>query len=399
MGETLMRNLDYIVLDDDSLEVDEATGFLKIMANLTRTGIFTYFESKPDGTVRMIRQLREPDEVFSDPTMASLVGLPATNNHPSEMVSPENSKDFVVGMTSDTPKRILLPVSNGDREEEYVQQRVSFFDKDTIKEIMDGKKREMSLGYTCFLDETPGVWQDQPYDCVQREIRYNHLALVARGRAGPLARVLTDSKDKPKLHMVCDGLQLNILKEEKAMKVFLIDGKEFSVEDELHLALTKAVKKVKDEEHEEKKEDVDCDCDALLKEIETLKAKTDEFKGKAEENADALANEKFNKAVASRVDLIGKAKVALPETNFDAMSDIEVKKAVVKKLRPETNFDKQSDDYIAARFDIALEDQTRQPKGKKTMGDSVKATNLDYEQLRTKKFADQKSAWQKPIMG
>jgi hypothetical protein len=391
MGETLMRNLDYIVLDSDHLEVDEATGFLKIMANLTRTGIFTYFESKPDGTVRMIRQLREPDEVFSDPTMASLVGLPATNNHPAEMVSPENSKDFVVGMTSDTPKRILLPVSNGDREEEYVQQKVSFFDKDTIKEIKDGKKREMSLGYTCFLDETPGVWQGQRYDCVQREIRYNHLALVERGRAGPLARVLTDSKDKPKLHTVCDGLQFNIVKEEKAMKVFLIDGQEFKVEDDLHATLTKAV--------EGARKSLQDRCDSQAKEVETLTAKVDEYKGQAETNMDAQKIEDFNKAVSARVDLVSKAKGALPETNFDAMSDIEVKKAVVKKLRPETKLDNKSDDYIAARFDIALEDQTREPKGKKTMGDSVKVANLDYEQLRTAKFADQKSAWQKPIMG
>ena len=85
----MKTNLDYIRLDED-LEL-QPNGFLNVLANLTRTGVFTYFEKSPDGTVRVIRQLRHPDEVFAETTLNSLMGLPATNNHPEELVSPDNA--------------------------------------------------------------------------------------------------------------------------------------------------------------------------------------------------------------------------------------------------------------------------------------------------------------------
>jgi hypothetical protein len=85
----MKTNHDYIRLDE-GLEL-QPNGFLNVLANLTRTGVFTYFEKSPDGTVRVIRQLRLPDEIFAEPTMNSLMGLPATLNHPTELVSPENA--------------------------------------------------------------------------------------------------------------------------------------------------------------------------------------------------------------------------------------------------------------------------------------------------------------------
>lgn len=52
--------------------------------------------------------------------------------------------------------------------------------------------RELSLGYSLDLDETPGVWNGQPYDAIQRNIRINHLALVEKARAGEQARLNID---------------------------------------------------------------------------------------------------------------------------------------------------------------------------------------------------------------
>ena len=43
-------------------------------------------------------------------------------------------------------------------------------------------------------DETPGEWNGQPYDVIQRNIRINHLALVANARAGDSARLNLDGK-------------------------------------------------------------------------------------------------------------------------------------------------------------------------------------------------------------
>ena len=55
--------------------------------------------------------------------------------------------------------------------------------------------RELSLGYELDLDETPGTWNGEPYDAIQKNIRVNHLALVDKARAGDQARLNTDGLD------------------------------------------------------------------------------------------------------------------------------------------------------------------------------------------------------------
>ena len=52
----------------------------------------------------------------------------------------------------------------------------------------------MSLGYVCKIDETPGEWNGQKYDQIQRDINYNHLAVVHKGRAGN-ARIRLDADE------------------------------------------------------------------------------------------------------------------------------------------------------------------------------------------------------------
>lgn len=56
--------------------------------------------------------------------------------------------------------------------------------------------KELSLGYNLDLDETPGEWNGQHYDAIQRNIVVNHLALVQEARAGDQARLNIDSRDK-----------------------------------------------------------------------------------------------------------------------------------------------------------------------------------------------------------
>ena len=55
--------------------------------------------------------------------------------------------------------------------------------------------KELSLGYNLTLEETPGVWNGQEYDAIQRDIRINHLALVREARAGDQARLNIDGRD------------------------------------------------------------------------------------------------------------------------------------------------------------------------------------------------------------
>jgi len=62
-------------------------------------------------------------------------------------------------------------------------------DAAAIKAMVSGK-RELSAGYVCELDWTPGLTADgEAYDAQQRSIKINHLALVDRARAGSQARI------------------------------------------------------------------------------------------------------------------------------------------------------------------------------------------------------------------
>ena len=85
-----------------------------------------------------------------------------------------------------------MPTRDGD----FVSCEVRIQDADAIKDVEDGRLCEVSCGYTCRLDNTPGVYNGEPYDCIQRHIRYNHAAIGPKGwgRAGSEVRLRMDAE-------------------------------------------------------------------------------------------------------------------------------------------------------------------------------------------------------------
>lgn len=356
-----MKNVDYVVLD--ALEnVDVLpNGFLSMLANLTRTGIFRYQKVEPDGTVHIIKQLRIPEEVFAEETMSSLSGIPITNNHPTELVSPTNASDYVVGMASDNPKRVYAPIQ-GDSEE-YVQQRLTVFDEDVIKAISTKKKTQMSLGYTCELDMTPGVYKGEAYDCIQRCIRVNHASIVDKARGGEGCKVLLDGAE-----VILDGLSgdeiVNKKGEEPNVKKFTFNGTEYQVEDSVHALLTGFVVKL---------DEATVLTDSTKKDLEKSTAVCDDLKAQIKTQKDS-AVEGFGKAVKARVELEGNsAKVLGSDVTLDGLSDREVKEKVIGKLRPEVELKDMTDEYITARYEVCLEDHAS--KGENALGKGIVNTD------------------------
>lgn len=153
-------------------------GYLVDRPILTSTGIFEYHNE--DGSIR--RELRLPEEVFSPESLKSYKGRPVIITHDAGLVTKENVHHYQVGTI----------LSEGYRDGDDVRAEIVIHDTDEMKRC--GLK-ELSLGYNLDLDETPGVWNGQPYDAVQRNIRINHLALVREARAGDQARLNIDSRD------------------------------------------------------------------------------------------------------------------------------------------------------------------------------------------------------------
>lgn len=153
-------------------------GYLKDTPILTSTGIFEYVED--DGTIR--RELRVPEEVFDEASLKSYKGKPVIITHDAGLVDKDNVHENQIGTI----------LTEGYQDGENVRAEIIIHDTDEMREC--GLK-ELSLGYNLDLDETPGTWNGQHYDAVQRNIRINHLALVREARAGDQARLNIDSRD------------------------------------------------------------------------------------------------------------------------------------------------------------------------------------------------------------
>ncbi len=162
-------------------------GGLILPAAITRTGVFTYYNS--DGTVAS-RELRHPDEVFKKDSLATLASAPVTVRHPpARKVDPSNWREVTVGTVD----------GEGRQDGIHVAADVRVQDAGTIKAVENNHLVEISAGYHCKTDKQDGVYDGpngpEPYTHIQRDIRYNHIALLPanEGRAGSSVRLRLDA--------------------------------------------------------------------------------------------------------------------------------------------------------------------------------------------------------------
>lgn len=170
-----VRRLDSISLDQTYFTEE---GYLVDHPIVTSVGIFEY--TQKDGSVR--RELRLPEEVFAAESLATYKGKPIIITHDAGRVDKTNVDEEQIGTI----------LSEGYQDGGDVRAEIIIHNTDAMKQ---SGLRELSLGYDLYLDETPGVYEGQPYDAIQRDIIINHLALVGSARAGEQARLNIDSRD------------------------------------------------------------------------------------------------------------------------------------------------------------------------------------------------------------
>jgi hypothetical protein len=287
-----------------------------------------------------------------------------TLDHPPVLVDANNWKEYARGQTGDEVLR------DGD----FVRVPLMLLDKAAITD-WDAGKRELSMGYTMTLDATPGTTPDgQDYDAVQRDLRMNHLALVARARGGSQLK-LGDATTED-----C----------EMQTKTITVDGIPVETNDAGAQVIAKLQKDVADSA--EKLEAVSkTHAEALAakdKEIAGKDAEIDALRGKVLD-ADALDN-----AVRERADLIAQAKL-IADTDYTGLAPADIrKKALNAKLGTEA-LDGKSDDYIAARFDIAVEAADQDPVRQNLRDNAGNPGNNDPKQSAYDAMLKEKAgAWQ-----
>lgn len=140
---------------------------------ISRTGWYEYLGDEigaDDKSGQIVKVFRSPDEVFSDAAISSFNGKVVTDEHPSELVTPENATRYAKGTVQNVRQ------GTGDDTDLLLADLV-IYDQTLIQEIQDGK-REVSCGYDVnYVDNGDGTYS-------QQQISGNHVAIVKSGRAG-----------------------------------------------------------------------------------------------------------------------------------------------------------------------------------------------------------------------
>ncbi len=328
-----------------SRPVKSPSGYLRAEAYLTRAGIFTY----RDANGNTVRELRKPSEVFRGDSIATLSLAPLCNDHPPVRVDSTNAKTYSVGTVG----------NDLEKDGDYLRGSVMITDQTTIDQIEKEDKQELSCGYTCEVDPTPGIYNGEHYDAQQKNIVYNHLALVAVGRAGPEVKLRLDSAamvDEPKGNLSMTEAEITALKAENA-----------KLRTDAAAKPTSRAMKIGDAQFDMPNEMADA-VEQWMKDAGTMLGKTMLEKDSSKAKSDALEDEvkklRADKADPTKIADAVKARVALEknaarvlgeDTKTDGMSDEEIKKAIVLKVSPEAKLDGASATYLQGRYDAAVE--------------------------------------------
>ncbi|KMO28726.1 DUF2213 domain-containing protein [Methylobacterium aquaticum] len=156
-------------------------GALVVQARAARAGNVQVYRgdevARPD--LAQVRIYRDPDEIFRPESLRSFGHKPVTLDHPPEAVTPRTWRGVARGHVGDEVVR----------DGEFVRIPMLLADSAAIAAVQAGR-REVSVGYTCDLDWTPGTAPDgSRYDARQTNVIVDHVAIVAQGRAGPDCRI------------------------------------------------------------------------------------------------------------------------------------------------------------------------------------------------------------------
>ncbi|MBD2365247.1 DUF2213 domain-containing protein [Anabaena minutissima FACHB-250] len=369
-------------------------GYLRAWATIARIGVQTYYNT--DGTPR--RELRSPEEVADPESLASFGLKPHTIDHPPEFLNSQNTRVYQTGSTD----------SSVYYRQGFVNVVINVTDAEAIEEIASGRRVQLSAGYTCELDSTPGIWRGQKYDAVQRNIRGNHVSSVELGRAGPDVKMHVDAWASKPLKKKAFNSKLDtyetmgVKTEEKPdEQTIKKDAAQPSTEEKREDVQARRIREL-----EARLDDRDSTITQLRDELTAAKsdltqAKTDATTAKSDlEHHKATYDSAIASEVTARIDAWNKARLFLPkglaESPDPKMTADEIKRAAIENANPGVKLDGYTGDRIDGWFESML--HSKKPKADKTRG-LMKAVEgafnpIDAKNSRSKTMQEDDKAWQ-----
>lgn len=385
-----MQFVDKSVLAGTALR--QSDGALIADVRIARTGVQYYLGSEVDKDNEfgfrdkaVVAVYRPGSEVFSDETMKSAAHRPVTNDHPKTetgLLDATTWKKFAVGNTADEVKG----------EGIYIRVPLIVSDADTIRDIQGGK-REVSAGYTSELFFEDGQTEDGiHYDAVQRNIRFNHVAIVSRGRAGKTVRIGDEAAlgEVPYNDGVDDERKDTM---NHPLKTVTVDGIPVEVTDAGAAVIATLQARIQSMTDSSSKVLAD-HATALADKDKIIATKDAEIDGLRAKVLDAAS---LDKLVADRATLLADAALVAPKADFKGLDSKSVKALAVKTVIGDAAFAGKSEAYIDARFDTIVEDARKNGTGKHTdtFRDAMRGTGDDHtgrvvvsDEDRGKAYAD-----------
>lgn len=373
-------------------------GFVRIPAHLTRVGVLKY--TRADGT--QVSELRPAGEVFREDSLDSLRGAPVTEGHQG-MINPDNVASFGVGVASEQ-------ISHDDK---YVKGELTVQRQDTITRVKSKELCEISPGYTCTIEPTPGKHKGERYDQIQRNIVYNHIALGPKGwgRSGAGVGLHLDSDEDDvaysRLDEAADNIENKKIEPPKGIDMkkitIRIDGIAYEIEvvEPLAANLEAAIAKLQTE-----RQDALDNVSRVEGELTAEKKQCSDLQEKYDTATDPKA---LDAVVTERVTLVENAKKLHAEIKCDGKTAHDIKVEALENVgHGRETFDGKDAHFVdgvfhaavgAAKTQTAAEDTGVGPVLKRTdsQTDADEKKRTDSVGARERMLERNREAWKQPI--
>lgn len=304
--------------DKASAKEYDKNGYFLVTDNpISKSGVFQYLgrniPNAPDPD-KMYNVYRPESELNNPETIKSAQLLPIIDDHEmlGEGATPAERKG-IHGVTGED-----VHFKNGVL---YANLKVL---SETLKEKIDGGKKELSCGFYNEWKQERGNFEGKQYDYIQTDILFNHIALVDAGRMGKDVAVL-DEKDNPKNK----GVKMDAEMKKEVMDMIKDAMSNYSKDmEEKKKSEDMEKEKKKSEDEEAKKEDEKKSEDAKKEEDEKAKSTDSKEQSFDAKDFEAKTQKSINDAIAadrieqkSILDLQNKAKPHVG--SFDAKDTLE----------------------------------------------------------------------------
>lgn len=164
-------------------------GFLHCVANVMCPGVLAYGRQElldmgvqiPDNISDTVIYLYvDNKELFDANSIGSLSGMPICDGHYWQTPIDDENR---IGNLCGNPKI----------KDQYLQADMLITNNNSVNDIKENLYNMVSAGYICDIDWIPGIYMGKNYHGIQKNIRYNHVALLKnneQGRCGYNIRIL-----------------------------------------------------------------------------------------------------------------------------------------------------------------------------------------------------------------